>query len=246
MKNFKSNHVLISLFLSFVFVAGCNASEPEAEDALKKPETSQTQSGGSESANQSANKSTAKTADKNVKKGDNMSANPIVKMETSKGTITIELDAEKAPETVKNFVSYVEDGFYDGLIFHRVIPNFMIQGGGMTPDMSEKPNNAPIKNEASNGLKNDRGTIAMARTQDPHSATSQFFINLKDNDFLNFSSETPAGWGYTVFGKVTEGMDVVDEIAVTGELLHPLVATVHNDDLVTWRARHSPRGQAVV
>ena len=213
MKNFKSNHVLISLFLSFVFVAGCNASEPEAEDALKKPETSQTQSGGSESANQSANKSTAKTADKNVKKGDNMSANPIVKMETSKGTITIELDAEKAPETVKNFVSYVEDGFYDGLIFHRVIPNFMIQGGGMTPDMSEKPNNAPIKNEASNGLKNDRGTIAMARTQDPHSATSQFFINLKDNDFLNFSSETPAGWGYTVFGKVTEGMDVVDEIA---------------------------------
>lgn len=143
-----------------------------------------------------------------------MSANPVIKMETSKGTMMIELFADKAPESVKNFVSYVEDGFYDGLIFHRVIPGFMVQGGGMTPDMHEKPNNkAPIKNEANNGLKNDRGTLAMARTQDPHSATSQFFINLKDNDNLNFTSETPAGWGYAVFGKVTDGLGVIDEIA---------------------------------
>jgi cyclophilin family peptidyl-prolyl cis-trans isomerase len=125
----------------------------------------------------------------------------------------IELDAEKAPNTSANFVAYVEDGFYDGLIFHRVIPNFMVQGGGMNPDMSEKADKrTPIKNEANNGLKNDRGTLAMARTGDPHSASSQFFINLKDNDFLNFTSETQAGWGYAVFGKVTDGMDVVDAI----------------------------------
>ena len=134
-------------------------------------------------------------------------------METSKGTITLELDAEKAPISAKNFVAYVEDGFYDGIIFHRVIPNFMIQTGGMNPDMSEKANKGNIQNEANNGLKNDRGTLAMARTPDPHSASSQFFVNLKDNDFLNFSSETSAGWGYAVFGKVTDGMDVVDEIA---------------------------------
>ncbi|PID45875.1 MAG: cyclophilin [Proteobacteria bacterium] len=137
-----------------------------------------------------------------------------VKMETSKGTIMMELDAEKAPLTVANIEAYIKDGFYDGLIFHRVIPNFMIQGGGMKADMSEKSDKRPpIKNEANNGLKNDRGTLAMARTNDPHSASSQFFINLKDNDFLNFTSESPAGWGYAVFGKVTEGMDVVDEIA---------------------------------
>ncbi|HIP93866.1 MAG TPA: peptidyl-prolyl cis-trans isomerase, partial [Leucothrix sp.] len=129
------------------------------------------------------------------------------------GNITVELDVEKAPKTVANFIAYVEDGFYDGIIFHRVIPNFMIQTGGMLPDMSEKPNKDKIKNEANNGLKNDRGTLAMARTPDPHSASSQFFINLKDNDFLNFTSESQAGWGYAVFGKVTDGMDVVDEIA---------------------------------
>jgi len=126
----------------------------------------------------------------------------------------IELDAEKAPNSSANFVEYVKDGFYDGVIFHRVIPNFMVQGGGMNPDMSEKANKkAPIKNEANNGLKNDRGTLAMARTNDPHSASSQFFINLKDNDFLNHTSESQAGWGYAVFGKVTEGLETIDEIA---------------------------------
>ncbi|MCK5897336.1 MAG: peptidyl-prolyl cis-trans isomerase [Cocleimonas sp.] len=141
-----------------------------------------------------------------------MSANPQIKIETSMGTMMIELDAEKAPKSAANFVAYVENGFYDGLIFHRVIPGFMVQGGGMNPDMSEKGNKTPIENEADNGLKNDRGTLAMARTNDPHSATSQFFINLKDNDFLNHSSKSPQGWGYAVFGKVTDGIEVIDAI----------------------------------
>lgn len=136
-----------------------------------------------------------------------------VKLQTSMGDITLELDGEKAPATVENFVQYVKDGFYDGVIFHRVIDGFMIQGGGFTPDMKQKPTRAPIKNEANNGLKNDVYTIAMARTPDPHSASAQFFINVKDNDFLNFSAPTPSGWGYAVFGKVIDGSDVVDAIA---------------------------------
>lgn len=140
--------------------------------------------------------------------------NPVVVIETTKGNITVELDAENAPNTVANFLTYVDDGYFTDTIFHRVIPNFMVQGGGLTADMRDKPSkHAPIENEANNGLKNDRGTLAMARTNDPHSATSQFFINHKDNDFLNFRSESMQGWGYAVFGKVTEGMDVVDEIA---------------------------------
>ena len=136
----------------------------------------------------------------------------MVKLHTRFGVITLELDAEKAPESVKNFLAYVEAGHYNGTIFHRVIKDFMIQGGGMLPDMSQKSCNAPIKNEANNGLKNDRGTIAMARTSDPHSATAQFFINTVDNDVLNFRAETTQGWGYAVFGKVVEGLDVVDQI----------------------------------
>ncbi len=136
----------------------------------------------------------------------------MVKMDTNQGTIMLELDADNAPNTVANFLTYAKEGFYDGTIFHRVISNFMIQGGGFTEDMNQKTVHDPIKNEANNGLKNDNGTIAMARTGDPHSATAQFFINVKDNDFLNFSSETPQGWGYAVFGKVTEGMDVVEKI----------------------------------
>lgn len=144
--------------------------------------------------------------------GDKMAANPKVLIETTLGNITLELDAENAPNSTENFVSYVNDGFYDGTIFHRVIPGFMIQGGGMNPDMSEKTTKASIKNEANNGLKNDRGTVAMARTNEPHSASSQFFINVKDNDFLNFKSEDMQGWGYAVFGKVVDGMDVMDKI----------------------------------
>jgi len=135
-----------------------------------------------------------------------------VTMETSKGTITLELDKEKAPESVENFVAYARSGHYDGTIFHRVIPDFMIQGGGFDTAMQQKPTNPPIKNEAANGLKNDKGTIAMARTSVPDSATSQFFINLKDNAFLNYTSPTPQGWGYAVFGRVTDGMDVVESI----------------------------------
>jgi peptidyl-prolyl cis-trans isomerase B (cyclophilin B) len=128
------------------------------------------------------------------------------------GAIVIELNEEKAPKTVENFLNYVKSGQYDGTIFHRIIDGFMIQGGGMDAEMNEKPTNAPVENEADNGLKNDKGTIAMARTQDPHSATSQFFINVKDNDFLNHSGKNMQGWGYTVFGKVTSGMDVIEKM----------------------------------
>jgi peptidyl-prolyl cis-trans isomerase B (cyclophilin B) len=135
-----------------------------------------------------------------------------VRMETNKGVITLELDGKSAPGTVANFVEYAKAGFYDGTIFHRVIPGFMIQGGGFTPDMKQKATRAPIKNEAGNGLKNTTGTIAMARTSDPHSATAQFFINVKDNGFLDHTAQTPQGWGYCVFGKVTDGMDVVHAI----------------------------------
>ena len=142
-----------------------------------------------------------------------MSSNPQIQISTRLGSITVELDAAAAPKTVANILRYVDEGFYAGTLFHRVIPGFMIQGGGLTPDMANKPNHAPVENEAANGLKNNRGTLAMARTSIPHSATSQFFINLKDNDFLNYSSPSPQGWGYCVFGKVVEGMDVVDAIA---------------------------------
>jgi peptidyl-prolyl cis-trans isomerase B (cyclophilin B) len=142
-----------------------------------------------------------------------VAGNPKVEMETSKGKMVIELFPEKAPETVKNFLNYVEAKFYDGTIFHRVIPKFMIQGGGFTSDMKKKTGGTPIKNEADNGLKNERGTIAMARTGDPHSATAQFFINSVNNDFLNHKSKTQQGWGYVVFGKVISGMDVIDAIS---------------------------------
>ncbi len=128
------------------------------------------------------------------------------------GTIDIEVDHEKAPVTADNFEKYVKNGFYDGTLFHRVIDGFMIQGGGLTPDMASKPTRAPISNEADNGLKNVTGSIAMARTSDPHSATAQFFINVKDNSFLNFKSKDTSGWGYCVFGKVVNGMDVVNTI----------------------------------
>jgi peptidyl-prolyl cis-trans isomerase B (cyclophilin B) len=144
--------------------------------------------------------------------GTSMSSHPHVKLHTNKGDMLIELDADKAPKTVENFLAYVKEGFYDGTIFHRVINNFMIQGGGFEPGMKQKQTHAPIENEANNGLKNDRYTLAMARTADPHSATAQFFINVANNDFLNFTAPTSNGWGYAVFGQVIEGTDVVDEI----------------------------------
>lgn len=140
-------------------------------------------------------------------------AQPTVQINTNLGPIVIELDSDKAPKTVANFLEYVKSGHYNGTIFHRVIRKFMIQGGGMTKDMTEKPTRAPIKNEADNGLRNDIGTIAMARTPDPHSATSQFFINVNNNDFLNYRPKDDAGWGYAVFGKVTSGMDLVEKIS---------------------------------
>ena len=182
---------LIGFLAFFVLLSGCNAKTEKVAD---KPAETSTNSQTSGEKKSMVN----------------------VKMETSAGTIMLELDAEKAPLTVANIEAYVKDGFYDGIIFHRVIPNFMIQGGGFNSSMTEKGDKRPpVKNEANNGLKNDRGTLAMARTNDPHSGSSQFFINLKDNDFLNHTSESAQGWGYAVFGKVTEGMDVVDEIAKT-------------------------------
>ncbi len=136
----------------------------------------------------------------------------MIKLTTNHGVIGLELNVEKAPKTVANFLAYVEAGHYNNTVFHRVIKNFMIQGGGMEPGMKQKPCNAPVENEAGNGLKNTRGSVAMARTNDPHSATAQFFINTVDNDFLDFKSPSGQGWGYCVFGEVVEGLDVVDKI----------------------------------
>lgn len=155
---------------------------------------------GSASANAAINSQIPEPKDKTVQ----------VKFETNQGDFTLELNEEKAPKTVANFVQYVNDGHYDGLIFHRIIDNFMIQGGGYDSNYQQRATRASIENEADNGLKNDVGTVAMARTGDPHSASSQFFINVKDNDFLNHSGKNPNGWGYAVFGKVTEGMDVLN------------------------------------
>jgi peptidyl-prolyl cis-trans isomerase B (cyclophilin B) len=160
----------------------------------------------------------------------------MIRLHTNLGDIDIELDHEKAPATAANFEQYVKDGFYDGTLFHRVIENFMIQGGGLNPDMSPKPTREPIKNEADNGLKNDTGTVAMARTSDPHSATAQFFINVKDNDFLNYKSPDVNGWGYCVFGKVVNGMDVVEKIKsqpTTSKMGHQDVPV---DDIVIEKA----------
>ncbi|HCG19770.1 MAG TPA: cyclophilin [Verrucomicrobia bacterium] len=159
-----------------------------------------------------------------------------VEMQTTKGTIVLELDDEKAPETVRNFVEYVQTGHYDGTIFHRVIDGFMIQGGGFTKDMNQKATKAPIRNEASNGLRNKRGTIAMARTMVVDSATSQFFINLVDNDFLDFTSPTPQGYGYAVFGRVADGMDVVDAIAKVKTGYHGPHQNVPEEAIVVTQA----------
>ena len=160
----------------------------------------------------------------------------MIKLHTNFGVIALELDADKAPETVKNFIAYVEAGHYSNTIFHRVIPGFMIQGGGFEPGMKQKECKAPIKNEADNGLKNDAYTIAMARTNDPHSATAQFFINVVDNDFLNFKSPTPNGWGYCVFGKVVEGTEVVDKIKAVKTGNAGFHQNVPKEDVIIERA----------
>lgn len=165
-----------------------------------------------------------------------MDTNPRVDLHTNMGDIVIELYPEKAPKTVENFLSYVKDGFYNDTIFHRVINNFMIQGGGFEPGMKQKQTKAPIENEADNGLKNDNYTVAMARTGDPHSATAQFFINVADNDFLNFTAPTPSGWGYAVFGKVVEGTDVVDKIKQVKTTSKGFYQDVPVDDVVIEKA----------
>ena len=164
-------------------------------------------------------------------------SNPIVTIEMENGgIIRAELYPEVAPNTVRNFISLASKGFYDGTIFHRVIPGFMIQGGGFLPGMHQKETHAPIQNEAANGLKNDRYTIAMARTMDPHSATAQFFINVVDNDFLNHTSPTPQGWGYAVFGKVVAGTDVVDAIAKVKTGTRGFHGDVPREDVVIEKA----------
>lgn len=157
-----------------------------------------------------------------------------VVLTTNHGKITIELDTEKAPKSVENFIHYVKSGHYDGTIFHRVIDGFMIQGGGFDPDMKQKPTAEPIDNEADNGLTNDRYTVAMARTSDPHSATAQFFINVGNNDFLNYPGSD--GWGYAVFGKVTEGMDVVDEIRAVKTGRRSMFSDVPVDNVMIEKA----------
>jgi peptidyl-prolyl cis-trans isomerase B (cyclophilin B) len=159
-------------------------------------------------------------------------AGPKVQLKTSMGDITLELNEEKAPATVKNFLSYVKEGFFDKTVFHRVIDGFMIQGGGFEPGMIQKETRDPIANEASNGLANNRGTVAMARTMDPHSATAQFFINVTDNDFLNFRSETPDGFGYCVFARVYDGMDVVDAIRAVDTTHRAGHSDVPRDDVI--------------
>ena len=163
--------------------------------------------------------------------------NPQVELRTSMGSIVIELDPDKAPQTVENFLQYVKSGQYDGTIFHRVIPGFMVQGGGMTPDMREKPTRGPIKNEASNGLRNTTGTVAMARTGDPHSATAQFFVNIADNGFLDFRGATQQAYGYAVFGKVVKGMDVVNRIAQVSTGTKPPHSDVPLKPVVIERAQ---------
>ena len=165
-----------------------------------------------------------------------MSTNPRVKMTTSLGDIVITLDAVKAPKTVANFLAYVNDGFYNGTVFHRVIDGFMVQGGGFEPGLKQKPTKANVENEANNGLKNNKYTLAMARTSDPHSATAQFFINVANNDFLNHTAPTAQGWGYAVFGEVTEGKDIVDKMRAVPTANSGFHQNVPTTDLLITKA----------
>ena len=170
-------------------------------------------------------------------------ADTVVKMETSMGDIELILDEKAAPKSVENFVKYANKGFYNGTIFHRVIPNFMIQGGGFTPDMTQKATDAPIANEAANGLKNTVGTIAMARTSDPNSATSQFFINVADNAFLNFKAPTPQYYGYAVFGRVSKGMEVVNKIVAVPTGKHGMHENVPQKPVVIKSVKVMPQAE---
>lgn len=175
-------------------------------------------------------------ATNSTKENSTMSAHPRVKLATNKGDIVIELNTAKAPVTVQNFLDYVKEGFYDGVVFHRVIKGFMIQGGGFEPGLKEKATKAPIENEAANGLSNEKYTLAMARTNDPHSASAQFFINTNNNDFLNHTAPTAQGWGYAVFGKVVEGTDVVDAIENVATGSRGFHQDVPRDDVIIEKA----------
>ncbi len=166
----------------------------------------------------------------------NKEENTMIRFSTNHGSIDIEVFEDQAPMSAKNFISYVNEGFYDGTIFHRVIPGFVIQGGGFEPEMKQRATHAPIENEADNGLKNDRGTLSMARTSDPHSASSQFFVNLKDNDFLNHTGKNSRGWGYAVFARVVNGMDVVDKIAAVPTGNVGVYSDVPKQDVVITKA----------
>ena len=205
MKQQNSTKLLFALFMFFTF-ASCSVGQAQASETNMK--TTKVENTAEKVSEQAKKLESTLNKSSNTKE----TKNTMVIIKTSKGDIELALNAEKAPETVANFLSYIEDKHYDGTIFHRVIKGFMIQGGGFEPGLSQKPTKAPIVNEANNGLKDDKYTIAMARTSAPHSATAQFFINSKDNDFLNFTSETQNGWGYAVFGEVVNGKDVVDEI----------------------------------
>jgi peptidyl-prolyl cis-trans isomerase B (cyclophilin B) len=188
------------------------------------------------SAFQAAQAQTSATSLHNSKGKTSMSHPQVELTITGYGVVKLELDAEKAPKTVANFLEYVKNGHYSGTVFHRVIPGFMIQGGGFAPGMNQKSTGKPIENEANNGLKNDKYTIAMARTNDPHSATAQFFINVANNDFLNHKAPSAQGWGYAVFGKVIAGQDVVDKIATVKTGSHVFHGDVPKEDVVIEKA----------
>lgn len=191
-------------------IVGCaGGGDTPAEDETA---TGAVAESGLEDASEAGLEEASEAGDESGGESDLDVSHPLVEFRTNLGTIELELYPDKAPRTVDNFLGYVREGFYDGTIFHRVVPNFVIQGGGFTRDMTKKDTDPPIENEADNGLRNLRGAICMARTNDPHSASSQFFINTKDNPPLDFRGKTPSGWGYAVFGKVVEGMDVVDVI----------------------------------
>ena len=222
---------LLTAILLLVALSACNnESTPTNTEPTSTGKTSIEP--GAQPSPKPKEKSTKETSmNTQPKEDENTNAN-LITLKTSLGDIEIELDAQKAPATVSNFLNYVEQGHYNDTVFHRVIPGFMIQGGGFEPGMKQKQTNTPVLNEANNGLLNDEFTIAMARTADPHSATAQFFINVNDNASLNFSSETPQGWGYTVFGKVTKGKEVVKQIEIVSTGQMGPHGDVPNDDVV--------------
>jgi peptidyl-prolyl cis-trans isomerase B (cyclophilin B) len=217
---------LITAALLLVALSACS-NEPTPANSEQTSSTETT----IEASPQPSPKPEKTTMNTETKTDEKTNAN-LITLKTSMGDIELELDSQKAPATVNNFLNYVAQGHYDGTVFHRVIPGFMIQGGGFEPGMQQKQTNAPVLNEANNGLLNDEFTIAMARTGDPHSATAQFFINVNDNASLNFSSETPAGWGYTVFGKVTKGQEVVKQIELVSTGQKGPYGDVPNEDVV--------------